>query len=183
MAKPSESFVLYARGLRPGDEFPRIHVVTLKDATVARAWLQCFAGHDIYPVENILEHGSFTVKCSRMAEIIDHGPTDHELDKQYQRWILQFKYGSWETLRIKTHEPTNNEGPSAPPPKAPKPERVSKASVPSGYVRISELATTWGVSGMIARQALRVSGRTKPEYGWAFDPKEVPDIKKLVMGS
>ena len=184
MSKPHESFVLYARGVRPGDEFPRIHVVTLKNAEVARSWLQCFAGNDLYPVGNLLEHGNFTVKCSRMAEIMDHGPTDHELDKQYQRWILQFKYGSWETVRVKTPELTNTaDGPSSPAPKPPKPERVAKASVPPGYVKISELATTWGVSGMIARQALRVSGRTKPEYGWAFDPKEVPAIKKLVMGS
>lgn len=62
------------------------------------------------------------------------------------------------------------------PKKEPKPKR---ATVPPGYLTIGELCDKWKIKPLHARTCLRASDLEKPEYGWAFSPKDVPSIKKL----
>lgn len=64
-------------------------------------------------------------------------------------------------------------------PKAPKPIKPKRATIPDGYVTITELSKTWGVPASDCRAMLRATSLTKPEYGWAFPKKDIPKIKKI----
>lgn len=60
--------------------------------------------------------------------------------------------------------------------KEPKPKR---AAVPAGYLTIGELCDKWKIKPLHARTCLRASDLEKPAFGWAFSPKDIPNIKKL----
>lgn len=63
--------------------------------------------------------------------------------------------------------------------KTPKPEKPKRAVKPDGYITIGELCEKWKIKPLHARTALRASDLVKPEFGWAFAPKDVPKIAKL----
>lgn len=63
--------------------------------------------------------------------------------------------------------------------KPPKVEKPKKPGKPDGYVTIGELCEYWKILPMHARACLRGSGLDKPDYGWAFDPKDTKRIKKI----
>lgn len=63
--------------------------------------------------------------------------------------------------------------------KPPKPEKPKKPQAPEGWVTIGEWCKKWGIEPPDARAALRGSGLTKPDFGWAFDPKREKEIKKI----
>jgi hypothetical protein len=65
------------------------------------------------------------------------------------------------------------------PKKEPKQKAPKKAGKPDGYITITELCTKWGIKPLHARGCLRASDLEKPEFGWAFSPKDVPKIKKI----
>jgi tRNA U34 5-methylaminomethyl-2-thiouridine-forming methyltransferase MnmC len=162
------SFVIYARGHRPPDQYPRDHIVVFPEAPQAKAWLQ--------RMEQNLPPG-FTLRSEQMDAIRAAPDTDWQLDDQHDLWIRRFKYGTWDEVHVKD-EPEVADAKEAQ--RSPRPERSARAQRPDGYVTITELCATSAVPACDARAALRASGRDKPAYGWAFDPKEVPAIKKLV---
>lgn len=63
--------------------------------------------------------------------------------------------------------------------KVPKPEKPKKPTAPEGWITIGEWCKKWGIDPPDARAALRGSNMTKPEFGWAFDPKREKEIKKI----
>lgn len=70
--------------------------------------------------------------------------------------------------------------PRADKPPAPiKVEKPKKPTKPDGWITIGEWCEKWKLKPMEARAALRGSGMTKPDFGWAFDPKEEKKIKKI----
>jgi hypothetical protein len=164
------SFVIYARGHRPPDVHPRDHVVVFPEAAQAKVWLE--------QMERGLPEG-FSVKSEQIDAIRKAAETDWQLPEQYTQWIRRFKWGTWDERHDKPEaaEPGDD---NATVPRASKPDRRARAQRPDGYVTITELCASSGVAPSDARAALRASGRVKPEYGWAFDPKELPAIKKIV---
>lgn len=166
-------YVLYLSGQRPIDDHRRIYTPIFEDIGMARSFIETFMGPEpIIPVNNTLEFGTFKLRCSKLTEILEADLV--VLPSHYAKSILQFKYGFWEKPVERS-----TEGGDTPAQRTPKAERERRPGVPPGYMRITELATTWGIPALQARAALRASDRVKPPYGWAFDPKEVPALKKL----
>lgn len=173
---PHDSFVIYARGRRPTDTLDRVHVVIFDEAHKALTWLRAFAGNEpLIPVQDVIEIGPFKLKCSRYSDIFDATEQDWQLPDQYRRWILQFKYGTWDEA---PRERATSDGTTVEK-RAPKPERVKRAERPAGYRTITELCEKWGIKPLHARTALRASDLVKPDYGWSFDPKDIPHIAKI----
>lgn len=162
------SYVIYARGHRPPDVYHRDHIVVFPEASQAKVWLQ--------RMEQNLPPG-FTLRSDQMDAIRAAPDTDWQLDNDHAMWILRFKYGTWDEVHAKDEPEVADAKASRP---APRRERSTRAQRPDGYVTITELCNASGVAACDARAALRASGREKPSFGWAFDPKEVPVIKKLV---
>lgn len=167
-------YVIYARGKRPSDEYARQYVPVFEDITKAKTFIITFMGNEpIIPVGNTLEWGDgFTLKADHMEDILN--ATDGMIDDATRRHILLFKYGAWE-------KPANSDAITKTPPakNAEFCARQRKPVVPPGYVSITELASAWGMPASQCRAMLRAHDRVKPAWGWHFDPKEVPDIKKL----
>jgi hypothetical protein len=157
------TFVLYARGHRAPDQYPRDHVVVFHEAAQAKVW--------VTKMERNLPEG-FTIKCDQIDQVRAAPDIDWQLDSDHENWILRFKYGTWDEVHVKD-EPEVEEAK-----RAPRSKRQAKAQRPDGYVTITELCASSGVAASDARAVLRAS-MPKPEYGWAFAPKEVPAIKKL----
>lgn len=172
--KEPHRYVVYARGHRPPDVYPRIYVPVMTDLDYARAWLQFFLKGQEYTREgNVLILASgITLKAAELDELLrdtNRGVTDED-----SRRILRFKYGTWEEVHVKPELVGDGEEQSAP-----RRERIARAQRPDGYVTITELCAASSVAACDARAILRTSGRDKPPYGWAFAPNEVPAIKKL----
>ena len=162
------SYVIYARGHRPPDQFPRDHVVVFPEAPQAKVWLQ--------RMEQNLPPG-FTLRSEQMDAIRAAPDTDWQVPDEYDLWIRRFKYGTWDEVHAKD-EPEVADAKEAK--RSPRPERSARAQRPDGFVTITELCASSAIPASDARAVLRAHGKEKPPYGWAFDPKEVPAIKKLV---
>ena len=160
------SFVLYARGHREPDQYPRDHVVVFPEASQAKVWLD--------RMEHNLPEG-FTVKSAQMDAIRRAASTDWQLDDEHANWILRFKYGTWDEVHVKD-EPEVSEAKATKGPAGVK--HSQRAQRPDGFVTITELCATSGIPASEARAILRAH-YDKPAYGWAFDPKQLPAIKKL----
>lgn len=179
----AERFVIYATGHRPPDQYRRCYVPVFDRADKARAWLMKFlAGKEHEFVgEDIILHTDFRIRLrsEQWREIMAAPIANEEVPKEDAHYILRFKYGTWDEVHVREVLPDDTDDmPLAK--RAPKPERAPKAQRPDGYVTITELCAASDILPMIARAALRASGRPKPDYGWAFAPNEIPVIKKLV---
>lgn len=186
MRKQDERFVIYATGHRPPDQYSRTYVPVFERADHARAWLMKFiAGKEHrFEGEDIILETDFTIRLrsAQFKQIMAAPIANEEVRADIAQLILRFKYGTWDEVHVKAVAPEDDEiedGGAIIAKRAPRRERVAKAQRPDGYVTITELCAASGTPAMIARAALRASGRPKPDYGWAFDPKEVPAIKKL----
>ncbi len=170
-------YVIYCKGRRPSDDGVRHFVPIFEDIAQAKTFVTAFMGPEpMMPVINTMTWGDgFTLKCAHLDAILS-APDNGVMPDFYHRYILQFKYGIWDTPpKVKAQaEHTAND-------KAPSLMRERRAARPAGYVTITELASTWGIPALHARASLRASNRVRPEFGWAFDPKEVDAIKKLCM--
>lgn len=160
-------FVLYARGYRPPDQYPRSHIVKFPEAHQAKVWLT--------KMEHNLPEG-FTITAPRMDDIRAAPDTPFQLTDEYERWILRFKYGTWDEVHAKDEPEVSDAKQSKDRPRV---KRDAKAQRPDGYVTITELCASSGVPASDARAILRANF-DKPAYGWAFDKKQLPAIKKLV---
>jgi hypothetical protein len=174
--KEANRYVIYARGHKPPDVHPRSYVPVMTDPAYAHAWLEFFLEGEEYRREGDTLHldSGIRVKSEQLDAILNTPPV-LELREDDNRRILRFKYGSWDESRAKP--PPKNNGVET----TRRIERERRPERPPGYVTITDLCAGSGVLPMIARAALRASGREKPAYGWAFDPKDVPAIK-LICG-
>lgn len=180
-------YVLYARGHRPPDEHTRQHVVIFDDPEHAKVWLTKFLGTQPHSRQGefiLFDDPNLKIKSEQLDEILAADDTSWQLPDQYNQWILQFKYGNWDedhSSKDKTIEVVKDDGTTeivkTPKVKAePKPKREGK---PDGYLTIGELCTKWNIKPLHARTCLRASDLVKPDYGWAFAPKDVPKIAKI----
>lgn len=170
-------FVIYLMGKLPTDPYSRIYVPIFSEAHKARAFLEEFIGLDEYTREgNVLTLADgFTIKAEYLDDILAAELEGWEVPRLDASRILRFRHSPyWDGMAakpIKGDEPTQ-----------PRAAREKRPEKPADFVTITELALSWGILPMHARAALRASGREKPAYGWAFDPKEVEEIKKLCVG-
>jgi hypothetical protein len=180
-------YVLYARGHRPPDEHTRIHVVIFEDPAQAKTWLLKFLANLPHTKDGKfiqVDSLPMNVQSEQLEEILAAEDTSWRLPDHYNQWILQFKYGSWDEDHSKkddTEEVTKDDG-TTEIVKVPKPKREAKPKregKPDNYVTIGELCDKWKIKPLHARTCLRASDMVKPEYGWAFDPKDVPKIAKI----
>ena len=181
-----QRFVIYATGHRPPDVYSRTYVPVFERADHARAWLMKFiAGKEHrFEGDDIILDLDFTIKLrsEQFREIMAAPIANEEIRADVAQLILRFKYGTWDEVHVKAvaiEDDLPEDGGAIVAKRAPRRERVAKAQCPDGYVTITALCAASGTPAMIARAALRASGRTKPDYGWAFAPNEVPAIKKL----
>lgn len=174
-------YVLYFYGHKPPDQHPRQWVPVFFDPALAKAMLIRFFGNSSYQQDGntfTLDNG-FIARCEQLDEVWDADHTEVAIPEEYARNVLRFKLGSWEENHTKDEvEETTDEGQvvKVKKPKAEKPKRPTK---PDNYITIGELCDQWGIKPLHARTALRASDLVKPDFGWAFDPKDVPKIKKL----
>lgn len=171
-----ERYPIYAKGFLDGDPFTRMMVPIFSEAHQARTFIETFIGCDEHHRVGCLItlDPTFTLRAEEMDRIMDARLEGWELPAKYERMIFRFKYGNFDGMRPKENAIVATA--------APRRERERRPDRPTGYVTISDLAATWNVLPMHARAALRASGLEKPAYGWAFDPKEVDAIKKIVVG-
>lgn len=177
-----ERFVMYARGHRPPDIYPRCWVPIFFDPSHARVWLMRMIGKDSYQRDgNVLsfEDGT-TITAERLDEVLSAEETNWQLTNKDSYDCLRFRRGSWEEDHSQANvEVITDESGEVKPKKEAKPPKPEKPKIPDGYIKITDWATKWGMNPMHARQALRGSGLQKPEFGWAFDPKDEKKIKKI----
>jgi len=170
------SYVLYAHGHRPPDQFSRTYVPVMQDPDYAQRWLSFFLKGQEYQREGNVLHltNGYRLKSDQLDELLPVVDDPQPISERDHNAILRFKYGSWEEVHAKPEPESDGEVTSAP-----RRERSARAHKPDGYVSITELCAASGVPACDARALLRASGREKPSYGWAFAPSEIPAIRKL----
>lgn len=96
-----------------------------------------------------------------------------ELDPQHRRWAKEFRNGP---NFPRTIDEAANAGPQR--------ERRSsapRATAPSNYVHVSDVALSMGIDAKQARVALRkIYPDGKPAVGWNFPPEEVDALKAKI---
>lgn len=168
---------IHAFGRRPPDVGQRHYVPVFRTAPEARSWFSAFIKGTPHHFEDdltvVLEH-DFAIKLrSREWPLIMASPVSNEpLPQDELRLIARFKRGTWDEVPVVETPVETQQKPA-------QPERLSKAQRPPGYVTITELCSASGVPASEARVLLRSSGLVKPDYGWAFAPDKVAEIKKL----
>lgn len=182
----NERCVIYATGHRVPDQYPRCYAPVFDRVDQARAWLMKFlAGKDYHlDGETILVETDLPIKLysRELVNILAAPPSNEDIRADALQLILRFKYGTWDEVHLKAVTPDETDaggGNAIIAKRAPKADRPAKAQRPDGYVTITDLCAASGMPAMIARAALRASGRDKPAYGWAFAQNEIPAIKKL----
>lgn len=171
--KEPPRYVLYARGHREPDVHSRIYVPIYNDPALAKAWLDFFTGNELFTREGntlLLESG-IKINSDQLDTILGCNQLA-ELPERDERRIMRFKYGTWDEPRNKLATPDVKRSPAV--------ARERRPERPTGYVTITDLCNASGILPMHARASLRASGRVKPDYGWAFDPKDVPAIKTII---
>lgn len=181
-AADRDRYVLYFRGHRPPDVYPRTWVPVFFDPAVAKALVLRFIGtSELERFHNVITlPDGMTLTCEQLDEVMAADETGVELNPDHLRNVLRFKLGSWEEDHSKSDEveETTDTG-EVVKVKKPKPEKPKRATKPDNYITIGELCTRWNIKPLHARTCLRASDLVKPGYGWAFDPKDVPKIKKI----
>lgn len=185
-------YVMYASARLPTDSFVRQYVPIFTDLDYAKRWLmRLLHQHEWTRQGNwISTDSSLRVRCEHLDQVLAAPDSDEPLKPHDLQTLMQFKLGkSWEahpddspkhrTAPAEQPEPASDNVPPVASKTAPKAVKASKSSVPDGYVTITELAATWGVKASDCRAMLRASDLVKPDYGWAFGPKEIDKIKKL----
>lgn len=177
--------VFYASAHRAPDVYRRSYVPVFTETHTARAWLDTMLhGRDYTRDGDTITFEPapgmpITIRCEQLDEVLRASKPNAPIGGDHGKWILRFKFGTWD--EVHTRDEPVDDGETSPTQRAPKVERAPRAQRPDGFVTITELCATWNVLPMIARAALRASGRVKPAFGWAFAPNEVAAIKKLVV--
>lgn len=184
-------YVIYASARLSQDTYLRQYVPVFTDVDYAKRWLmRMLHGFDWTRQGNWISTGSsLKLRSDQLEDILNAPDSDEPLKPDDFTRVQQFKYGSWEARSSPSYEPEpqgadgTEDTPVDTKPVASKsasrPVKSSKASVPPGYVTITDLAATWGMKASDCRAILRGSNLEKPSYGWCFAEGDIPKIKKL----
>lgn len=185
-------YVIYASQRLPTDSHVRQYIPIFTDLVYAKRWLmRLLHQHEWTRQGNwVYTDSSLKVRCEQLEQVLEAPDSDEPLKPDDFQTLMQFKLGkSWEAHTDNPPKPRDDatkepepEGDGVPPAASkatPKAAKSSKASVPDGYVTITDLAATWGAKASDCRAMLRASDLVKPDYGWAFGPKEIDKIKKM----
>lgn len=177
--KDQQRYALTARTQFHIDPFPRVHAAVLFSLPEARQWLDEMLGTDEYKPMCwnrilLLKSSGILIESDQLPEILcyDRRVGDPILDEQHQRWVRQFKGGRW-------HERPAEERVASDATTTPRTMKPARPQRPSGYVTITELVDKSKLTPQEARGILRLT-ETKPEYGWAWSPEDLPRIKRLL---
>jgi len=177
-------YPVYVRGHRPPDKDSRIYVPIFTEIEEARLFIEGMIADKEFNREGkvITFDCGFKVEitCEAMDRVMNTPLTGLILPLKYRGPSVRFKYGEWEEKHAKPVE--EKAKPSKPKPssdKSSKPKKA-KASIPEGYITVTKLCEGTDVLPTHARAALRASGTNKPDHGWAFGPKDLPAIKKII---
>lgn len=177
MIDTRQRYVLYLWGHRQPDLYSRIYTPIFYELYQANIWCEhVLEGEGVRREGNTLHLDSgIRLKSDQLDLIMNHHLTREqvswELPEREVHRLLRFRHGSWDEAHVTIT--------SASPPRTAEVERRRRPERPVGYVTITELCAASGMAPPDARAMLRASGLEKPSYGWAFDPKQVPEIKKL----
>ena len=130
--------------------------------------------------DTLIKAGMITIKCDRLAEVMDHTLTSQE-----EAWELPTPYPQTaERLRsgevYEPPEPTTHDEPTAPR-QSPRKERKPRVSR-DDLVGIAQIAEEMSMTSREARSILRKSDLPKPEAGWAWAEGLEVDQVKAVLG-
>lgn len=193
MSKP-DRYVIYAQGHRLPDQYPRAYVPLFFNPSDAHAWLIKFLASNEHTREGDTLHletdFAIRLRSEQLDLILAADPDEGSVREDHARMILRFKYGSWEESRhrpveeeaAQDGEEETTEAPVKEKPKREKAEkapRLAKQAVPEGWTTIGQICEELGIPASVGRAALRSSGLNRPAFGWSFDPKDVPGIRKL----
>lgn len=157
----------------PIDSFPRVQAVCFDSEAEGKFWLDDLINGEDYKREGrklILSSG-IVIDSSNLDTVLA-SKARAGIDDRYLRQNRQFRKGPWHEQPKEVAVPTAERKSSLP--------KEPRAAKPEGFLTAAEVAAQLGVTPFDVRQALRNTGAKKPEFGWAFDPKEVKAIKKLI---
>lgn len=176
-------YVMYASSHREPDTHRRLYVPVFTEVHTARSWLEAMINGKPYETrDNLIVFETspgyttsitVTVRSDQLHEILRAPRANEDLREDYLQAILRFKYGTWEELHLKEADTEVED-------RAERPIKPKRDTLPDGYTTITQLCQGTAVLPTHARAALRSSNRTKPSYGWAFAPNDLPEIKKLI---
>jgi hypothetical protein len=175
--KNQERYCLTASAQFHIDPFPRVHAAVLPSIAIARHWLMLITANEAMVINGrrmkLLMSG-IEVESPQLLEIFSYRRKDDDpcLDDQHYKWLCQFRRGRWHESPAVERVASD----ATVTPRAAKPERPRR---PEEYITVASLVAGTDLSPMQARGILRLSEK-KPEHGWAWPPKEVPRIKKLL---
>lgn len=169
--------------LMEGEMHSRTFTKAYSQLYAAKVWLRTMMGDEagVRVGNEIRLDGGIKIRCFEFDKVMSY-----ELSKEESQWrideadltmIARFRRGRWEIPKeIVTEVPqdvvTMKQSKRTP--------KEQKATLPTGFVTITELCKGTPVPATMARALLRASHYTKPSYGWAFGPKDLPDVKKLI---
>jgi hypothetical protein len=159
------------------DPYPRVHAVVFNHIAQARHWLMLMTADEamvIHKRHMRLLISGIKVESSQLLEIMTYAikPGDPTLDDLHYKLLLQFRRARWHERPAEQRVMSN--APSSP--AVVKPQRPER---PEEYITVTALVAGSDLSPMQARGILRLT-ETKPAYGWAWPPKELPRIKKIL---
>lgn len=179
-----QRYVLYFHGHKPPDVHSRTWVPIYWDPALAHGVVLKFIGNAEHTRDGDtirLPENDLRLRCEQLDAVLDSEPA--EVPEELARTVLRFKLGTWEEDHSKPEvevETVNDDGEvKTVKVKAPKPEKPKKPTKPDNFITISDWAKKWGIAPSEARAMMRGSGLEKPDYGWAFDPKDEKKIKKI----
>lgn len=166
----------------PFDPVPRVMAVKLDDAAQAQLWLNHLARGDEYRRDGnkLLFNNGMVIESMNLEEVMAHacGVTAPRVELQ-DRYFDQnnlFRSGRWHERTSEEREREALRSADAPTKREAKPRRPER---PSGYVTVADVIAGSDLTAPEARAILRTT-ETKPPYGWAWAPKDVARIRKLL---
>lgn len=171
-------FSITAVKMFDGEQHARVYVESFYSAYAAKHWLDAIVGNlggVVRGNELLLEDG-IKLRSYELDQIRNYHFTVEEakwrLPDDCIRTIARFRRGTWN----EPAEPVVTEVVTV----IDKKQRKKRDAVPEGFVTVVELCRGTSVQPMIARGLLRASNYVKPSYGWAFGPKDLPAVRKLI---
>jgi hypothetical protein len=175
------SYCVKASRWEDGYALPHVIAICFLEAYGVKHWLNVYLRRLSYKVDGsliVVEDGS---TLSGALDCIDYELRGDELRWQLPenivRQIAMFRRATWH-VADEPAAPVANAGRQRA--IVARVERIARPERPQDMLTITQIAEQMNVLPRVARAILRGSGRTKPEYGWAFAPQEIPAIQKLI---
>lgn len=174
----------YMSVLLDGELHRRLSTIGFAQLYAAKRWLETAMGDEKairVGHELVLESSGIRIRCYELDKVLDYEYRCREEERwqlpvETARMIARFRKGTWFTElgddKIDEKKVVIKRAKVSV-------EVKTRTVKPEGYVTITELCKGTKILPMNARALLRTV-MAKPEYGWAFDPKRIPEIRKLI---